>query len=468
MDVSSIDVLREIDATFGDLIFSSGADTLAFADGGVTGLTWDNIDPDTYTFDLVGGTTSTYAATFEVDDGMGGTTIETFFEIKLKGDGTYDFNLVTPLPEVVVETPNLFSEITLFDLELGDGKTETGIIDASNFGGAFQLVLKGSEDGGVTFGGTTLLKKSSTDIGINGNSIQESQNETLKLDVVRTPGFDNVNLTSLTILLSATGSIASGDRVDLKVHYSEGSPATVTLGKTYDDSGKLVFDIESTRTVDYVELIPVSNNVTLKVIGIEVGYSTTIDPTDLPLDFSLTGLDNDGDSVTADFTVNLLGGTSGNDTITTGSDNDTVSGGPGDDVISTGLGDDILIGGKDNDTLTGGLGGDTFVWLAGDETGNPTDTITDFNQSGGVYIPLEGDVLDLSALLIGEESGVLTDYLNFASDGTDTTITVDANGDGSGTDQTIVLEGVDLTAGGVSQADIISTLVTDGNLTVDT
>jgi len=90
------------------------------------------------------------------------------------------------------------------------------------------------------------------------------------------------------------------------------------------------------------------------------------------------------------------------------------------------------------------------------------DTVAGFEDGPG------GDVLDLSSLLVGVDVGdggaELDAYLEITSDGTDTTITVDADGNGSGTDVTIVCQGVDLTGGSANQADIIDSLLSDGTL----
>ena len=79
-------------------------------------------------------------------------------------------------------------------------------------------------------------------------------------------------------------------------------------------------------------------------------------------------------------------------------------------------------------------------------------------------------MLDLSALLTGVNPGddgdELDDYLSFSFDGTDTTITIDAQGDGSGTDTTVVLQNIDLTSNNtMSDEDIINGLLAN-NLTV--
>ena len=130
-------------------------------------------------------------------------------------------------------------------------------------------------------------------------------------------------------------------------------------------------------------------------------------------------------------------------------------------------GDDEIYGGAGNDTMTGGPGSDRFVFTAADIGSTPeTDTIIDFNTS-------MGDILDLSQLLIGlsptPDGAELATYLSFTFNGTDTIIQIDADGDGSGTDLYIVLEGVDLPseAGSSSSADIIQYLLDNGQLVVE-
>ncbi|WP_259649685.1 VCBS domain-containing protein [Shewanella sp. MBTL60-007] len=163
----------------------------------------------------------------------------------------------------------------------------------------------------------------------------------------------------------------------------------------------------------------------------------------------------------------LVGG-SGNDNIEGGDGNDFVIGGIGDDTLDGGIGRDYLSGGQGNDSLDGGsLNGsddgeqDFFVWES-DTADGSTDTVFNFNP--------DIDVLDLSELLIGEENGSLEDFLSFSFSGGNTTITVDADGLGSGTSSVmIVLDGVDLsTIYGTSDAGlIIAELITDKALLVD-
>ncbi|WP_273149904.1 DUF5801 repeats-in-toxin domain-containing protein [Methylophaga thiooxydans] len=196
--------------------------------------------------------------------------------------------------------------------------------------------------------------------------------------------------------------------------------------------------------------------------------------------FSYTLTQPDGDSDTANLVINLADsefvaqaptstGTSGDDLMLGTAGDDVLDGAAGDDHIEGGAGDDTLIGGAGNDILIGGEGADIFQWNDGDEgtAGSPAvDFITDFSAT-------EGDSLDLADLLQGEESGDITDYISVAQNGSDVVIEVTPEGNGGDMNQIITLQNttVDQLAGGdtsgMSQADIINTLITNGQLNVD-
>ena len=162
-----------------------------------------------------------------------------------------------------------------------------------------------------------------------------------------------------------------------------------------------------------------------------------------------------------------LQGGEGNDTLDGGAGNDLLEGGIGDDTILGGTGIDTILGGRGDDILTGGTGGDIFKWIANEQGSalNPAkDSITDFSS-------VDGDKLDLSDLLQGEAGNPISDYITietgeFSGDATmDTRINIDTNaGAFFKTTQLIVIEGVDLTAGGTKTID---DLIADGTIVVD-
>ncbi|MCL2907700.1 type I secretion C-terminal target domain-containing protein, partial [Shewanella fodinae] len=149
----------------------------------------------------------------------------------------------------------------------------------------------------------------------------------------------------------------------------------------------------------------------------------------------------------------IVFGQGGNDTIYGDAGDDLIYGGTGNDVIDGGQGKDTIFGGLGDDTLTGGNGKDTFIWQAG-ETG--TDHVTDFT--------LNQDKLDISDLLTNWDgnSSTLDNYLHISVDNGSTVITIDADSNGT-TDQTIVLDGTDVSSYGNTSSAMIQGLVDSGN-----
>jgi len=130
-----------------------------------------------------------------------------------------------------------------------------------------------------------------------------------------------------------------------------------------------------------------------------------------------------------------------------GSESELLQGTDSGDLLHGEAGNDELIGDMGDDLLIGGDGADTFIWLDGD---SGTDHVSDFSLA-------EGDVLDLSDLLQLNVGDNLDDYLDFSSDGTNTTIEIHVNGDPDVTSQTIILDNVDL---GSDDVTIINDMLT--------
>lgn len=109
--------------------------------------------------------------------------------------------------------------------------------------------------------------------------------------------------------------------------------------------------------------------------------------------------------------------------------NDILYGMEGNDKLYGEAGNDVLVGSFGADTLTGGSGADRFMITAYDGVSSGPDTITDFSRS-------QGDILDLSDILSGNDVNVLQNSINnfvFArNSGADTIIFVSFDNDGVG------------------------------------
>ena len=172
-------------------------------------------------------------------------------------------------------------------------------------------------------------------------------------------------------------------------------------------------------------------------------------------------------------------GTEDQDLIVGNAGNDQLNGGEGNDIIVGGAGEDAITGGAGNDAMTGGVGADTFSWQLSDThaAGIEIDQVNDFETSEN------GDVINLKDLLNGEshDPESLVNYLHFSVEGGKTTMYVSADGQftehevGSGdksallsqTTQQIEFIGVDLTAGSMSDAQVIQNLLSQNKLITD-
>ncbi|RUQ99976.1 immunoglobulin-like domain-containing protein, partial [Legionella septentrionalis] len=231
-------------------------------------------------------------------------------------------------------------------------------------------------------------------------------------------------------------------------------------------SGDYYFQINSTTSANYDVFLTIDNS---QADYRNFNYTITHqNPNSTVSDSSIVDVvTQTGNTLTGTEKSEVLVGGNTNDIINANGGDDSLFGGLGNDTLNGGSGKDMLVGGRGNDTMTGGTGKDTFVWKAGDDTGNAIDTITDFTPGQN------GDVLDLSNLLTGEHQNAqsLDSYLQVSYNNTtqNTTIAVDADGGATfSATQTIILAGVDLTAGGTLQnTQILTELINNGNIVTD-
>ena len=354
--------------------------------------------------------------------------------------------------------------------------------------------------------GTGTVQRSTTGLGVSAGAttnIDRNESITFDFDDSAASGIANPG-SSMTLTLARQAGAAY--EYTWLVMFTDGTTETGTSGvlntantQTLTINPSLVA-ADAGKTIDYVTVTNTSTSSETGSFKITSLIFDTHNDTSLP--FAFTGTDVNGDSISGTFNVTLsnsdINGTAGNDVIYGdshnrvinagsgddyvyggsgnelifgGANNDHLFGGAGNDTINGGAGNDVIQGGQGNDILTGGGGIDIFVWKSGDDLGGATDTITDF-KANPVATATDASVLNLSDLLIGEHlnANSLDNYLNITKTGSDTTIKIDPTGHDpiNAATQTIVLQGVDLTANNtITSHDIINTLITNGNLITD-
>jgi VCBS repeat-containing protein len=241
---------------------------------------------------------------------------------------------------------------------------------------------------------------------------------------------------------SVTGvnmSVSKGGETVIWVAYDS---AGNVVGSNTETTAAFTVTGDNGELIDYVLIYGSDVNAKVNVVSV----TTLTNTGQADVEFEVVGTDSDGDvSAPATITVQV----DGSGELTGTAANEVFSG-----------------GGGENNILTGGGGEDIFMFTAEDQgtVGTPdNDIITDFGDAGA-------DVLDISDLLVGEESGTLTDYLTVNESGSDVVIEVNPDG-ASGVTEVITLQNTTLADLGAnaadSQADIINSLVTNGHINVD-
>ncbi|MEZ0226303.1 MAG: Ig-like domain-containing protein [Alphaproteobacteria bacterium] len=172
-----------------------------------------------------------------------------------------------------------------------------------------------------------------------------------------------------------------------------------------------------------------------------------------------------------------LNGGDGGDILYGGNGDDDLTGGKGDDILYGDVGNDVSHGNSGNDTLYGGAGADvlygdsdadTLVAGAGNTTmtgggGSDTFKVAEIGYADVItdFRTSGGDRIDISDLLQGYDPGdALSEFVAAARQGNTTILSVDADGAAGGSNFTAIL-----TLQGVSNFDV-NAMVSQGYLIV--
>ncbi|WP_300497799.1 Ig-like domain-containing protein, partial [Marinobacter sp.] len=462
MPVAAESVVHDVVAT-NTPISGSFVDTFG-ADGGH--LSSVTVDGYTFEYDSDANSVSAYGSSDTVSEfseadfnaGSGELTVTT-----LKGetllinvnDGTYQYNHtgVAQLPEEAPVAP----VVSLGDTNSLLGLVGVGALGLVNFAESqeFSAVDDNSDINSVTITYTAI----SVSVG-GGFNVVGAQDMASELGISFT--LDDLGVLDLTGSITVTAE-DGGTISNLALNEF--------LGAIYLDSGVLSLGIGTSLTIAASDSAGNTDSFTRSDLA-DLGLMQTDAP-----DYLVVG-DSGDNALNGTGNADRLYGYQGNDSLTGLGGSDILRGGDGNDTLDGGAGNDILIGGAGNDTLSGGDGLDVFRWESGDESlpASPqTDTISDFT-----FVPVSagGDTLDLADLLQGEgrigmDPGNLANYLHFEWNASATTISVSTTGgflggfDAAQVDQVIVLTGVDLTQGSISDQDIIADLIGQGALLFD-
>jgi len=415
----------------------------------------------TFTFTPVNGTEQTVAFTLVVNtDGTYTATVGASTEVTI--DPTEFKSAVS------ASGPTSTYLITYVDAESGTPQTAT--VAAVAAGTPISLEGYGGQDYTATAVGTS-INASSDGIGIDNNVISSyvgRGNVLTTESLVYTPGSD---ADAVTLFFKGTGSVGFGVAGAADVLYitltgtGASESQTIMLDSRHGDflvgqDGELtgitggysggpltsysVATPEGWAGIDNVKVTAGffttdKGVITGSDVKLAFGFTTTETvTTDLPVQLNFTAILEDGDgSMTA--VQNFM--------VQTDADH-TFDGTDQSDYITGTAGNDTLIGGAGNDTLTGDTGADVFKWSLTDQG---SDTIKDFNQSGGSLIWKEGDKLDLSDLLTDVDVNSLDSYFHIADSGAGLVVEYSASGHVStASDITITLEGLTINDLGTS------------------
>ncbi len=454
LDINIVDDIPEVNGVQNGIMGNfagtlSGMVDIAFGADGLGSQTLSGTPPsDALIYNTVSNPDGSSVLTATLNDGSG----DIYFILTLHADGNYDFELVNPDPVLAItkDLTGLTPGGPVASLELSiNGMTATftelypspgqkGINSSSKGMGIDDNLINDSDVMRVAF---------SSEISNTSFTLQKLSNKHNTTEVLTWAVFSAGILVAEGTWTPPAGT-GEGDEVAFNIlDPVAGSIMTYTHGSAaaIEASGFDELQLGAAAGDDYRLL--------------DITVYEAIFPDDVNLSFAVDTTDGDGDMVSTAFDITIEGsGTEASGFTLSGTDADEVLlGGAGNDTLNGGGGNDVLNGGLGDNILTGGDGIDTFRFTDADS--GSVNIIKDFTDK---------DILDLKALLVGEESGNLSDYLTFSMDNGDTLLQVSPSGSG-GDSQQIRFESVDLLDlyGAASSADLINAMLVEQTLVID-
>jgi VCBS repeat-containing protein len=377
----------------------------------------------------------------------------------LNSDGTYAFTILDPIDPTIVPVP-----LNSDTIKPGGPTDVPFTIDFAQT----EIDIQFSAPDGS--GGFAEVNISKPGIGIENNNMNDG--ETLRMDFLSEGSAVAVGTAGVTVDKFGQGDAftfttfdADGNVVDTGTIVGSGGPQTeftffVNDSTVSDGSADPFSSLQITAQGSASDFVVTTLQIQQSVVPDDATFTFNVEGTDADGDStsSLIAVTVDGDpSAGATSGADTLNGTTGNDILVGGGGNDVISGsdgadqlfgGDGNDNITGGIGNDYLLGDAGNDTLTGGLGNDSLAGGAGSDTfvfsaAAGADVVKDFTLGSGGDVLNVHDVLQGTGVQGNTDATTLGAFLKVETVGSNTVISVDADGAGSGGAVAVVtLEGV--------------------------
>ena len=308
--------------TTGSLNFTPGVD----GDGGVDNITLDTTGLTSSGFQLVTAVTGSVLTAYADVDGSGtvnaGDTSVFTLTVDTTGgpsNGTYTFDLISPLDGTVVNTS--IGGSTAY----GAGPSGAQVLDDGS-GSNLALIsgwnITGSFNQAAWFGGAnpdpvndlTLhdVNGSTGGWGVDNNNF--TAGEFMRFDFGSVDDFDGIAgpyappVVSLATVAFATFDLigySGSDTIDFVIHHTDGSTSPFTATSA-DFGSPYTINADVGKFIDWIDVLSVNATGGAKISLTDVGVQQST--TDTDIGFSISLADGDGDSVTGSFVINVADG----------------------------------------------------------------------------------------------------------------------------------------------------------------